>query len=388
MKKFLSMLLSAAMLTTALSATALAADHSSLPTLELNKSKSFTFQPTAEKDQDKGVAEATFTPSEDGWYSFVCDTRFSGKGPDDPETSKPTVGVCTAAITWEDGEEYSVCGMAWCFDFASIDTSSLTEEQRQAWEEITESSSTQISFTANLEKGKTYYYRFSNESTTAFTTNLTVSTHKHTFDGKSEMRKGEISDGCRSSGGVFRSCTTMNCYGEEVVEYFPMVEECDLAKEQYVYTGKDIKPAVTVKTEGGKKLDSKYYTVSYNNNKKAGKATVAIKFKDHYEGTLKLTFKIVPAGTKLTKARAKKKAIALSWKKQAKETCGYQIQYATKKNFSGAKTVTVKGNKTTSRTIKSLKSKKTYYIRIRTYKTVNGKNYCSAWSAKKSVKTK
>jgi hypothetical protein len=86
---------------------------------------------------------------------------------------------------------------------------------------------------------------------------------------------------------------------------------------------------VPVKTEGGKKLDSKYYTVSYNNNKKAGKATVAIKFKDHYEGTLKLTFKIVPAGTKLTKARAKKKAIALSWKKQAKETCGYQIQYAT-----------------------------------------------------------
>lgn len=44
--------------------------------------------------------------------------------------------------------------------------------------------------------------------------------------------------------------------------------------------------------------------------------------------------------------------------------------------------------KKTSKTISKLKAKKKYYVRIRTYKTVNGKKYCSVWSAKKSIKTK
>ena len=44
--------------------------------------------------------------------------------------------------------------------------------------------------------------------------------------------------------------------------------------------------------------------------------------------------------------------------------------------------------KTTSVTLKSLKAKKTYYVRVRTYKTVDGKKYYSDWSSKKSKKTK
>lgn len=43
---------------------------------------------------------------------------------------------------------------------------------------------------------------------------------------------------------------------------------------------------------------------------------------------------------------------------------------------------------TTKATIKSLKAKKTYYVRVRTYKNVDGKKYYSAWSSAKSKKTK
>ncbi len=41
---------------------------------------------------------------------------------------------------------------------------------------------------------------------------------------------------------------------------------------------------------------------------------------------------------------------------------------------------------TVSKTISSLTKGKTYYVRIRTYKTVSGTKYYSAWSSTKSVK--
>jgi len=66
------------------------------------------------------------------------------------------------------------------------------------------------------------------------------------------------------------------------------------------------------------------------------------------------------------KAKSKKKALTLSWKKD-KNADGYQIQYSTKASFKGAKTKQVSKNKT-STTIKKLKSNKNYYVRIRAYK--------------------
>ncbi|MFR8616964.1 MAG: fibronectin type III domain-containing protein [Anaerostipes hadrus] len=53
-----------------------------------------------------------------------------------------------------------------------------------------------------------------------------------------------------------------------------------------------------------------------------------------------------------------------------------------------SKTKTISKNKTTSYTIKKLKKKKTYYVRIRTYKKVSGKTYYSEWSSMKKVKIK
>ena len=89
------------------------------------------------------------------------------------------------------------------------------------------------------------------------------------------------------------------------------------------------------------------------------------------------------------KIRAKSKAFTLKWKKQ-KSVTGYQVQYSTSKKFAKKKTQTktIKKASKTSLTVKKLKAKKTYYVRIRTYKTVKGKKYYSAWSKVKNVKTK
>ncbi|MCD7797221.1 MAG: fibronectin type III domain-containing protein [Clostridiales bacterium] len=68
---------------------------------------------------------------------------------------------------------------------------------------------------------------------------------------------------------------------------------------------------------------------------------------------------------------------------------GYQVQYATNNSFtSNKKTVTVKGKSNDSTKVQGLKSKKTYFVRVRTYKTANGKKYYSSWSAAKKVTTK
>ena len=90
----------------------------------------------------------------------------------------------------------------------------------------------------------------------------------------------------------------------------------------------------------------------------------------------------------LSKVTAGKKQFKATWK-SIKSIDGYQIQYSTSSSFkSGNKTVTVSGYKSTSKTVKSLKAKKKYYVRIRGYKTIDGKKQYSAWSKSKTVTTK
>lgn len=84
-------------------------------------------------------------------------------------------------------------------------------------------------------------------------------------------------------------------------------------------------------------------------------------------------------------SKAGKGKLSVSWKKNSKAS-GYQIRYSLKSSFSGAKTVTVKSGKTTTKKLTGLKRGKRYYITVRAYKTVKGKKYYSCWSGKISVK--
>ena len=62
----------------------------------------------------------------------------------------------------------------------------------------------------------------------------------------------------------------------------------------------------------------------------------------------------------------------------------YAIQYATNSKFTRRrKTVIIKNRSTVSKTIKKLKRKKTYYVRIRAYRKLKGRTYFSKWSSKK-----
>lgn len=122
-----------------------------------------------------------------------------------------------------------------------------------------------------------------------------------------------------------------------------------------------------------------------------GKATITITSKatKNYKATTKkVTVTVNPAGTKLTSVKNYKgKKLKASWKKNTKGT-GYQVQYSTSSKFKSAKTVTVKGYKSTSKTITKLTKNKKYYVRVRTYKTASKVNYYSGWSNVKSITIK
>lgn len=84
-----------------------------------------------------------------------------------------------------------------------------------------------------------------------------------------------------------------------------------------------------------------------------------------------------------------KKKITVKWNKAIYNCSGYQVMWSTTKNFSSNYlTVNVNGRNSLSTTLNTAQSGKRYYVRVRAYKTVNGKRtYCS-WSGVKSVVVK
>ena len=92
-----------------------------------------------------------------------------------------------------------------------------------------------------------------------------------------------------------------------------------------------------------------------------------------------------PAKVKAVKVKAKKKKLNVSWKKVSGAT-GYEVMSATNNKFTkGKKTVTVKKNKVT---LKKLKPKKKYFVKVRAYKLANGRKYFGKWSKVVKKKTK
>jgi hypothetical protein len=126
------------------------------------------------------------------------------------------------------------------------------------------------------------------------------------------------------------------------------------------------------------------------NAKFIGKATVTIKVAAngiYKAATKKITVTVNPTKTSISKVtNTKGKKLTISWNKNTVAT-GYQIQYSTKKTFlSVSRTMTIKKNSMTSKTITGLTKGKKYYVRIRTYKSVSGKKYYSGWSMAKNIK--
>ena len=154
------------------------------------------------------------------------------------------------------------------------------------------------------------------------------------------------------------------------------------------YNGKAQKPAVTVvdNTRGVVLTEGTDYTRTDASNTTPGTATVTLTFSGNYTGTKTLSYKIVPKKTSISRVSAGKKKATVSYKKVS-GISGYQVK-------AGTNRAVTKGTKTenttkTKYTMNSLKSKKRYYFKVRTYYTTSaGKKAYSSWSGVKSVKVK
>lgn len=163
------------------------------------------------------------------------------------------------------------------------------------------------------------------------------------------------------------------------------VSNVKLNRTSYTCTGKTIRPSVTV-TVNGKKIGASAYKLYYKNNKNSGIGTVQVRGTGKYSRINKtLTFKILPPKTLLTGLKKANRSFTASWKKNIQAT-GYQIQFAADSRFTKErKTVTVGKQSATRYKISGLKNKKTYYVRIRSYKRVGKKVLYSSWSTVKKI---
>lgn len=244
-------------------------------------------------------------------------------------------------------------------------------------------------------EGKTGVFKYNNEDNLYATKDALLAleyfktaVEAQGFEHPEEVLKTTVTKATTKKNGIITKTCVICEKSTKTTIYYP--KTIKLSSTKYTYSGKTIKPRITVIGSNGKTISADNYTVKFSNNTKVGTAKATITFKGNYSGSVTKTFAINPKATSISKLSSPKaKQIKVNWKKQSTQTSGYQIQLATDKSFSkNKKLVTVSGSKATSKTVKSLKANKKYYVRVRTFKTVDGNKYYSGWSAAKTVKTK
>ncbi len=123
----------------------------------------------------------------------------------------------------------------------------------------------------------------------------------------------------------------------------------------------------------------------YEITEKDGKRALVFR---HSEGEITFFYRgaITPAKASLSTVKASKKKLVASWKEVAGAD-GYKVIVSEKKNFKNAKSVSVKAK--TQATVKSLKKKKTYYVKVCAYtEDYAGKKVYGKYSTVKKVTIK
>lgn len=188
------------------------------------------------------------------------------------------------------------------------------------------------------------------------------------------------------------SCENKGCDTKDW-EIIPKVMTPVLSASVYTFNNKNKTQSVKVEDATGNTVPAEV-KFAKESRKAVGKYAVTVELlgREH-SGTETVYFKINPAVKSISKLTAGKKSFTVKWSKPSstyrKQMTGYQIRYSTSSKMTSTKTVTVNSTTATGKKINSkLKSKNTYYVQLRTYKTINGTKYYSGWSKAKKVKTR
>lgn len=269
---------------------------------------------------------------------------------------------------------------------------------------LTLDSRTTTSLTYKWDKvsGATKYYIYIKNNTKGTTFSKTVTTNKATLNGLTDTNEYSVKVKAYVNGkyGEYSSYNTKHTLPGKVSGFTTKSRTTGTvtlkwnkkagADGYYIYrytlTDKNTRIVATIKggstttkTFGSLKAGTYYYFY-------IAPYTVDSKTKTGSKTSL-LTTSTYPNKVSVSSLKSTaKKSLTLSWKKV---TCtGYQIQYSTSKTFSSnCKTVTVGGSKSSAKWSTS-QSNKTYYVRVRAYKSPNGSKIYGSWSSTYSVKAK
>lgn len=156
-------------------------------------------------------------------------------------------------------------------------------------------------------------------------------------------------------------------------------------KKTRSYTGRWVKPNVTLKVGKVKLKKNRDYTLVYRNNLQIGKASVVIRGMGNFTGKKTVTFKIVPQTPKIQKLKKNKKSFVITYS-SGKMVHGYRMEVSTASSFAAKKTqkYILNGNRFEAFGLK----KGTYYIRVKAYYSKKGKRYESGYTSKRKIKIK
>ena len=157
-------------------------------------------------------------------------------------------------------------------------------------------------------------------------------------------------------------------------------------------TGTVQRPTVTVTDVYGNKLEyKKDFTVDYSDwySTDVGRYTVTVKMQGNYSGEKTYPYYINPKPTTFLSSaqggfKGLKNGFTLTWNKQNSQTTGYQIQYATKRDFSNAASYWVEDPEITTATITGRAAETRYYVRIRPYTQIGNGTFYGSWDYENS----
>lgn len=156
------------------------------------------------------------------------------------------------------------------------------------------------------------------------------------------------------------------------------ITDLQLDKNDLVYNGKQRYPVTIASSEEDQLLENhKDYTTVYKNNLSIGQASVTIKGKGSFFGTMKKKFWIHPEKVRSLKVKKKGKVTTVSFKKNKGRVTGYKIQYSRRKDMKHSKYLIVRKNRC------KIKNQCKVYVRVKAYKQIGKKKIYSLKWAKK-----
>ena len=204
------------------------------------------------------------------------------------------------------------------------------------------------------------------------------------------VSQGTVAIQVKSSSGVSTTCVIevsdrVETSVDKVVKKNISLATISVANQYY--TGKAVKPALTVKYNDITTLQNGYdYTVTYSNNVNVGTAKITIKGIGNYTGTVTKTFKI----TKLPKVSGAKlggraaDALRVNWTRNASAD-GYIVEMY--KNGKWVRAAKITNKNTTTFRKAGLKASTVYKFRVRAYKMIGSVAAYSDYTATITART-